>query len=158
MRSGVRARCGHLPPLVLFVALAACRETVPDHVYAPSPEYQQSLRIQIVGDSGKTLRAGNALTLHAERRTGPWRLVARDSAILTNCWWVRPPPAEEREVASSVTWRVDPADSVRFNLPQPPLLVRQVRFSRPGVYRLWAVSPGCPTRLFSDTLEFTILP
>jgi hypothetical protein len=158
MRSGVRARGRDLHVLVVFIALAACRETAPEHVYVPSPEYRQSLRIQIVGDSAQSLRAGAPLTLHAERRTGPWRLVARDSAMLTNCWWVRPPLAEEREVASSVTWRVDPADSVRFNLPQPPVMMREVRFARPGVYRLWAVSPGCPTRLFSDTLEFTIQP
>ena len=47
-------------------------------------------------------------------------MVPSAQANLEDCWWRRPPPEEQAEVASGVTWRVLPNDSVRFNLPKPP--------------------------------------
>jgi hypothetical protein len=136
----------------------ACTEPIPREVYVPAPDYQQSLAVQAVPGAEAPQRSGTPITLHAQRRTGPWRLVARDSAVLTDCWWRRPPPADEPEVAANVTWRVAPADSVRFNLPRPPNWEREVRFGRPGQYRLWAVSAGCHTPIVSDTILLEILP
>lgn len=92
----------------------------------------------------------------AERRTGPWRAISRDSANLDECWWRGPPPEREPEVAANVRWHVQPSDSVTFNLPMPPDFDRTVRFARPGVYLLWAESHGCPTKLFSDTLTVRV--
>lgn len=92
----------------------------------------------------------------AERRTGLWRAISRDSANLDECWWGGPPPEREPEVAANVRWHVQPSDSVTFNLPMPPDFDRTVRFARPGVYLLWAESHGCPTKLFSDTLTVRV--
>ena len=122
--SNQAARPSSLRPIVCRIitlaALVACREAVPAYVYVPSPVYHQYLHIAIMSDAGEPLRAGATLRLHADRHRGPWRRVARDSADLTDCWWRRPPPIDEPEVASGVDWHVDPQDSVRFNIPQPP--------------------------------------
>ena len=150
----------HVPLLQLLGLLTAlaCSDAIPREVYVPAPDYQQSLAVQAIPGPEAPRRSGTPITLHAQRATGPWQLVPRDSAALSDCWWRRPPPGDEPEVAAEVTWQVAPADSVRFNLPQPPNWEREVRFGRPGRYRLWAVSTGCRTPIVSDTILLEILP
>ncbi len=76
---------------------------------------------------------------------------------LEDCWWRSPPPVNVEEVASGVTWQVEPRDSVRFNLPKPPDWERQVHFGLPGRYRMWAVAPGCETPVVSDTITIEVV-
>lgn len=147
--------------LALIVALVACADPddVPDEVYVPAPDYTQTLRIATLADSAHPARAGAWVTLTAQRRTGPWRLVPRDSANLEQCWWRRPPEASEPEVAANVTWRAQPADSVTFDSPEPPEMKRRVRFPRAGTYTLTAESHGCPHGLASrDTITIVVAP
>lgn len=143
------------------VLAAGCpaRDEIPDRVYVPAAEYAQSLAIATLGDSAQPVHAGAWVTLTAQRRTGPWRLVPRDSANLEQCWWRRPPEASEAEVAANVTWRAMPADGVTFDSPAPPEMKRRVRFARAGRYTLTAVSHGCPHALASrDTIRVVVTP
>lgn len=142
--------------LLVVTALAACASDIPETVYVPAPDYQQHLAIAIVLGDETAPRTGIHLRLSAMREMGPWRAVPRDSANLEACWWGGPPPEREPEVAANVHWHVQPSDSVLFNIPMPPDSTRTIRFARPGVYRLWAESHGCPRSLFSDTLTFTV--
>ncbi len=141
--------------------LAGCTsdDDVPDQVYVPAADYAQSLTIATLGDSAQPPRAGAWVTLTAQRRTGPWRLVPRDSANLEQCWWRRPPDASEPEVAANVAWRAMPAEGVTFDSPEPPEMKRRVRFIKPGTYTLTAVSHGCPHDLASrDTITVVVAP
>lgn len=144
--------------VLALLGLGACSTPEPSSVYVPAPDYRQSLTISADLSPSGSLRAGSWLTLHARRSTGPWRIVPRDQADLTDCWWRRPPPPEEGEVANNVTWRVEPSDSTLFNLPRSPEAERRLRFARPGRYRLWATSHGCRTPITSDTLEVDVVP
>lgn len=137
--------------------LVACTEPIPANVYVPGPGYRQSLSVSAELDSNRFARAGAPVVLHASWEAGPWQLVSRDSADLSDCWWRVAPPRSEAEAASSVTWRVAPSDSVSFNLPQPPAWERRVHFPRPGRYRLWAVAPGCTRPMQSDTLIIDVV-
>lgn len=138
----------------LFLSLLGCADPpVPPTVYVPAADYAQALAI-----GTGAARAGEWTTLEARLSAGPWRPVPREEADLTDCWWRRPPPPTDSSAASRVTWRVEPADSVRFNLPTSPTAPRQVRFPRPGTYRLWAVAPGCRTPVTSETLTVQVAP
>ena len=143
---------------VATLGLVACGDPpVPANVYVPGPGYQQSLRIWAEVEAGKTVRVGAPVVLHASKRAGPWQLVPKAQANLNDCWWRRPPPEEEAEVASGVTWQVRPRDSVRFNLPKPPDWERRVHFGLPGQYRMWAVAPGCKVPVQSDTIAIDVV-
>ena len=144
-----------------LVALAGCPDPdeVPEQVYVPASDYAQSLSIAMLGDSTHPPRAGEWVTLTAQRRTGPWRLVSRDSANLEQCWWRRPPDASEPEVAANVHWRATPAVDATFDDPEPPEMKRRVRFARAGTYTLTAESHGCPHSLASrDTITIVVAP
>lgn len=140
-----------------LLTLPACTEPVPATVYVPAPAFAQSVQVAAQPAGGAT-RPGEWVTLAATLQAGPWRAISRDSADLTGCWWTRPPADVDTNAASRVTWRVEPAESVVFNQPRPPAWVRQVRFPRPGTYRLWALAPGCGTPVQSDTLHLQIQP
>jgi hypothetical protein len=144
--------------IVALFGFWACTEPVPATVYVPAPDYRQSLWVTADPDSSSLVRAGSWLVLHARRVAGPWQAVPRGSANLADCWWRRPPPVEEKEVAASVTWHALPFDSVQFNLPRPPAWERLVRFTHPGRYRLWATSHGCGAPLLSDTVAIEVVP
>jgi hypothetical protein len=155
LRSGCPLHAAALPALL---CLSACSEPVPATVYVPASDYHQVLSVSAELDSSGAVRAGSWLVLHARRATGPWQAVPRIQADTTDCWWRRPPPAEEAEVASNVVWTLLPADSFQFNQPTPPAWERRLRISRPGHYRLWATSHGCRTPLASDTITIHVVP
>ena len=141
-----------------LLGLWGCSAPEPVNVYVPAPDYRQSLTITADLDPSGSLRAGSWLVLHARRSTGPWQVVQRSEADLTDCWWRRPPPPEEDEVADNVAWKVLPADSILFNLPTPPVAERRLRLAHPGRYQLWAISHGCHTPIVSDTIIIEVVP
>lgn len=143
-------------PLALLCC--ACSAPEPATVYVPAAGYAQVLTVSADLDSSGSVRAGSWLVLHARRATGPWQAVPRSQADTTDCWWRRPPPSVEAEVASNVVWTVAPADSFQFNQPTPPAWERRLKLDRPGHYRLWATSHGCRTPLVSDTIEVEVVP
>jgi hypothetical protein len=70
------------------------------------------------------------------------------------------PPEREDEVAASLRWYVEPTDGAVFDswAPRPvPINQRAVKFSKPGVYRLWATS-YVPLDAMSNTLQIRVLP
>jgi hypothetical protein len=56
--------------------------------------------------------------LHASKHAGPWVQVPSATANLDDCWWRTSPPEDVAEMASGVTWQVEPRDSVRFQPAQ----------------------------------------
>lgn len=140
---------------LLLLLAAGCTEPVPPTVYVPAADYAQSVHASATLDAGPA-RAGAWVPLEATVTAGPWRPVPRDSANLQDCWWRRPPPPVDTAAASKVNWTVEPADSVVFNQPRPPVWARAVRFPRPGTYRLWATTSGCAGGVTSDTVEIVV--
>lgn len=149
-------RCRAVP--LSLLTILACTDPVPATVYVPARDYQQSLSIGFDGDSSGGIRAGQWVVLHARRATGPWNAVPRAQANLTDCWWRRPPPPVESEVANNVTWHVLPSDSALFNLPSGPEAERRLRLVRSGHYLLWAASHGCSQPVISDTVVLEVVP
>jgi hypothetical protein len=105
-----------------------------------------------------SLRVGEALVLHATRRSGPWRQVEAASLPDEACRVAAPPPELELEVQSNVHWLVEPPGGAVFNLPRgPDLHLRTVSFSAPGRYLLRARSHAwCGEPVLSEALEIAV--
>src|SRR5690606_5650974 len=124
--------------------------------YVPGPGFEQVMEASLeLPDSAAPVRAGEWITLHATRRSGPW--VLRDSTMTEDppCQQIAP-VVDEDEVASKVRWRVEPEGVAAFNTPGPPDYDRQIRFDRPGRYRIRAVSEGCGAPFESNAIEVVV--
>ncbi len=123
--------------------------------YVPGPGFEETMQVWLeTPDSGRA-PVGRWVTMHAMRQSGPWRL--RDSTMTEEprCEKIRP-VTREFEVASKVEWRVEPAGRASYNVPGPPNFERQIRFTQPGRYQVWAVSEGCGRRFESNRVEITV--
>jgi hypothetical protein len=147
-------------PLLLVAALAlwGC-DTGPEFVYVPAETYQQALTARAdVPETGR-LATGEWVTLHANRIMGPWKRMRRTEVPdSVKCRRNLAPPSPDLEIASKLHWQVLPEGApVKYNLPGPPDYDRQIQFSQPGEYRLWAVSAApCGGEFTSDTLRITV--
>jgi len=141
---------------VLLLALACSPE--PAEVWVPGPGFEQTIHITSAQGDRATVRVGEPLVLHAERRSGPW--VRRARATLApddSCWLRSPPSSPEPEVAGSLRWLVDPPGSATFNLDLRTDATREVRFSEPGVYRLATRGSGwCGEPDSADTITVEV--
>lgn len=128
----------------VVVGLAGCGPGGPEYVYVPGPGFEQALVARAeLPDSGG-VRAGEWVTLHANRVSGPWQRVRRaEVADTVLCMQNTVRPSPEIGVEANVRWQVTPAVEPEWNQPGPPDFRRQVRFSTPGTYELRAVSTGC---------------
>lgn len=127
----------------LLLLVAGCEQSKPRYrSYVPGPSFREEMLAGVLGTPADSVAAGEWVTLHAARTAGPW--VLSDSAGEANAPCRRVSPVErEFEVASKVKWRIQPSEGIAFNIPGPPDFVRQVKFTRPGRYEVWAVSEGC---------------
>lgn len=143
--------------LTSLLLLAGC-ESGPEYVYIPAPTYQQGLTVRADLPEGGEAVAGTWVTLHANRIMGPWQRVHRDEVPdSVSCRRKSAPTSPDLEIASKLRWQVLPAGSVKFNMPSAPDYERQIQFSRPGEYRLWAISDGaCGGEFASDTLRLVV--
>ena len=74
-------------------------------------------------------------------------------------WWRSEPPAFEEEVAGNFRWFVEPEGVARFNTDFRRDLTREVRFSKPGTYTLWATSGNYVLEpVASNRITVTVLP
>lgn len=144
-------------PLLLLTVLlvGACEPSKPRYrSYVPGPAFREEMLADVLGTPADSVAAGEWVTLHASRTAGPW--VLSDSAGEANAACTRISPIErEFEVASKVRWTIQPSEGVSFNLPGPPDFLRQVKFTRPGTYEIWAVSDGCGGAFASN--RFTVI-
>jgi hypothetical protein len=143
---------------VLLLALGGC-DTGPEFVYIPSPAYQQALTVRADLPDGGQVATGEWVTLHANRLMGPWTRVRRaELPDSVKCRRNVAPPSPDLEIASKLRWQVRPEGAaVKYNLPGPPAYERQIQFTEPGEYRLWAVSAApCGGEFASDTLRLVV--
>jgi len=148
-------RAARLLPAIL-VAVAACAPEAPSRVFVAADSYTEALDVTTAhGDSARVV-VSEALLLHGVRRSGPWVEVEHASLPPDACWWVRPPEPVEVEVAGNLRWHADPAEGVQFGGFRADL-AREVRFSRPGRYLLWAESSGCSEPYSGDTLVVEVV-
>lgn len=139
--------------VLLCLLIPACLPQADKTVYVPGPSYSESLSVTSEQGVRATLAPDEQLTLHAERRTGPWVAISRDSLDADACWLVSAPPPHEPEVADNVRWLVDPEGDATFNLGLRADRTRQVHFDNPGVYRITAQSASrCFDEFGADTL------
>jgi hypothetical protein len=142
----------------LLLALGGC-DTGPEFVYIPAATYQQALTVRAEVPETGHVAPGEWITLHANRLTGPWTRVRRaEVPDSVECRRKIAPPSPDLEIASKLRWQVLPEDAaVKYNLPGPPDYDRQIQFTEPGEYRLWAVSAApCGGEFASDTLRVVV--
>ena len=142
-------------PLLL---LAAACGGGPEFVYVPATGYQQAITVRADLPDTATVATGRWVTLRANRIMGPWQKVRRTEVPdSVRCRLRTPPTSPDIDIASKLRWKMLPAGSVKFNMPGPPDYDRQIQFTAPGEYRLWAESDGpCGGRFTSDTLMIRV--
>ena len=153
-------------PTVRTLLAAACltvciscdsREKPPEFVYLRT----DSVKVSVMVYAEAQVEVDTWLPLRATRtRTGEWRKVAYREISQDSPWLGYVPPDREDEVAASLRWYVEPKDGAVFDAwaPRPvPINQRAVKFSKPGVYRLWATS-HVPLDAISNTLQIRVLP
>ena len=138
--------------------LTGCTK-LPERVFVPGAPFTHLVEVRTAQGATAEIRAGEWLTLHAQRRTGPWTEVDRKSLGPDGCWVGSAPPAEEPEVAADVSWRSDPLKAGEFDEGLRPDHLRRVRFSAPGRYVLQATSSTwCSSKRDSNTLVVVVRP
>ena len=146
-------------PTLLAVAVfaAGCGETSPEFVYVRT----DSVTVVVTVRAGNRVPVNTWLPLQASRTTtGEWRKVPFTEVAPDTPWIGYIPPPREDEVAANLRWYVEPVEGAEFDAmaPRPvPIQQRAVRFSRPGVYRLWADSHP-PIDARSNTLQVEVVP
>jgi len=146
----------YLPALMGL--LAGCTQP-PDRVFVPGSPFTHVIDVRTAQGAIAAVKTGEWLTLHARRRTGPWTEVDRKSLGKDGCWVAPPPPADEPEVATNVTWSTDPLNAGEFDHGLREDHVRRVRFVAPGRYQLKATSATyCSAKADSNTLVVIVRP
>ena len=144
--------------VALLALLAGCTQP-PDRVFVPGSPFTHVIEVRTAQGATAAAKTGEWLTLHARRRTGPWTEVDRKSLGKDGCWVGSPPPADESEVATDVTWSTDPLKAGEFDDGLRQDHVRRVRFSAPGRYVLKATSATwCSAKADSNTLVVVVRP
>ncbi len=119
----------------------------------------ESVVVAVTVRSGARVAVGEWLPLTATRSTrGDWEEVRFADLEEGVPWLGYRPPENEPEVAANLRWFAEPMDGVEFDstVPRPvPLLQRAVKFSKPGIYRLWATSHP-PLDATSNTLQIEV--
>ena len=147
-----------LPALVVLALVAtACTEPTPEFVYVRT----ESVDVVVTVRAQSRVPVNTWLPLRASRTTtGEWRRVPFSEVGPDTPWIGYVPPAKEDEVAANLRWHVEPVEGAQFDAmaPKPvPIEQRAVRFSRPGIYRLWAESHS-PLDARSNTLQVEVVP
>jgi hypothetical protein len=111
-------------------------------VYIPGPDYHLELTIRMP----QTAKVGEWFPLEATRKSGPW--VAVDpSAVPAGVTPLRKPPPEiDNQVASNLSWDVEPKGAAETSVPKSlaearaGALRRSMRFTRSGEYKVSATT------------------
>lgn len=129
---------------------------LPEDVFVAAEGFRQTV---VATASRPTARVGEAIELHAVRRTGPVVRAKRSALLPGTCWWSEPPPAVEDEVAANLHWTIEPSGAHRFDDGLDMHLHRTVTFSRPGTYQVrgHSAGPACLPELVSDPIELRIV-
>jgi len=142
----------------LLATMTGCSD-VPPVVFVPGSTFRESLFVASESGLRASVAVGEPLILHAERISGPWRQISRDSLPAGACWLRSAPPEYEPNVAANVRWEVAPDGSATFNVSPRDDGTRDVRFSEPGQYRVMATSASaCGDPYSGDTILVVVTP
>lgn len=130
----------------------------PEHVFVPGPSFNQVVRISTSQGDEPRVAVGQALVLHAVRKSGLW-ISAQRKALAADACWVAQPPGEEAEVSDNLRWIAEPEEAATFNVTYRQDHTREVRFSAPGTYRLRATSSlWCSPPQESNAIRVSVAP
>jgi hypothetical protein len=142
----------------LFLALgflAACSgPPPPQKVFVPGPHVNTTISISV---SATRVAVNEPVFLFATRRTEGYIEVPYGDLPEGVRWWRKMPPAYEKEVAANLRWIAKQEGSARFNTDFRKDLTREVRFTEPGTYELYALSSTfSPEPVTSETLTIEV--
>jgi hypothetical protein len=106
-------------------------------VFVPAENFSASVEIAVPTEAV----AGEWIPLQAKRKSGPWKRVW---VVLPpdEPWLSEQPPELESEVSKGVFWETDPPLSARCGFPpgDDTHSTQTAMFTKPGLYKIWAVS------------------
>ena len=132
--------------------LAGCESDSGYVPYVPAPGFKQNVQIWLDAPDLKQVETGRWITLHATRQAGPWML--RDSTVENPACEKLSPIEREFEAAGKVQWRVEPEGAAAYKWAAD--FQRQISFTAPGTYQVWAVSEGCGESFESNRVEVVV--
>jgi len=139
-----------------LIFIAGCHDPPPpEYIFIPGPEISTTVTISV-----STTRAAvnEPVILYASRSANGFVEIPYAELPEGVQWWRRMPPGYEKEVAGNLRWFVEPEGSARFNTDLRKDLTREVRFSKPGVYRIHGVSSVyCPEPVSSKTIVLEVV-
>ena len=141
--------------VVLFLGCESGGSSGAYRTYIPDTGFKEEMQVWLEVPDSAPVTVGRWVTMHAARQSGPWRLRDSTDTGRPPCEKISP-ATREFEVASKVEWRVEPAGRVSYNVPGPPDFERQIRFTQPGRYQVWAVSQGCARSFESNRVEVVV--
>ena len=146
--------------LVVTLSTSACDPPAPEWVWVPAPDFEATLHVWVGDEPGESLRVEEWINLHANRSTGPWIRAKYKDLPADARWLTRPPEEREENVEANVHWYVEPSGYHKLNLPTAPdILTRQIQFSEPGQYKIWAESHTWGGgQVESNVVEISIRP
>ena len=141
--------------MLFLLNLNACGGSGPvtDYAYVPAEGYE----LRVVVSASSEAQVGEWVNLRATREAGPWKRILR-SQLTSESQWLPAPYEPETEVAGNLSWEVIPAGVAGFNIPSisdAGRMDRNVRFSKPGTFRLRGYTAG-PTRGWSNWIEVVV--
>lgn len=142
--------------IFILALVAGCYDPPPpEYVYIPGPDISTTVTISV-----STTRAAvnEPVILFASRTANGFVEIPYAELPEGVQWWRQMPPGFEKEVAGNLRWFVEPEGSARFNTDLRIDLTREVRFSKPGAYRLRAVSTAYgPSPVSSETVTIDVV-
>ncbi len=135
------------------LCVTACDRGKSDTAYIPDSAFQITVTI----DAPQRGKVDQWIPLHAARKSGPWKKVARSQVPTGVLPLPEPPLPVEDNVQNNLRWVVDPPDTGRFNLPgsDTDVTTRAVKFAKPGTYKLTGYS-SFPAAAQSNTISIEI--
>ena len=139
-----------------LILVAGCYDPPPpEKVFVPGPDVSTTVTISV---STTKAAVDEPVILYASRMASGFVEMPYDNVPSGVQWWRQMPPAYEKEVAANLKWIVEPEGSARFNTDLRMDFTREVRFSKPGVYRLRAVSAAYgPVPVPSKTVTIEVV-
>jgi hypothetical protein len=138
------------------LGLAGCSDELNSYPFVPGGGYSCTVKISLPKDA----TVQEWIPLKASRTSGPWIRVRRSDVKDEASAFPKQPPAFEDDVQANLSWFTDPPGAARFDVAtlegvKREPRSREVEFSKPGVYRIWAVT-AYPTPATSNVETVTI--
>jgi hypothetical protein len=97
---------------------------------------------------------GEWVDVHSTATRGPW-IAIRSSQLAGRACWLPRAPAADSEAQARMTLATDDSLHSQFDVVYP--YGRRIRFTAPGLYRVWGLWSDCNGKTPTDTITIRVL-